>query len=94
VRVKAVRYLFLAMLLLGGQFALLVHVADLDAHAVDSGCEVCLHSVPLDAGLVAEASFLPASITHGQRPAWADAAPSVSPARGFAARGPPHAFSA
>jgi hypothetical protein len=88
------RYLLLAVLLLGGQFALLAHAIDLKSHSGEGVCEVCLHSAPLDAGLLHAVPVVAPTITIVVSPVELSCAVVTARIPAFAARGPPLFFSA
>ena len=91
---RVFRHLLLSVLLLGGQFALLVHATDLAAHTADHDCEICLHAVPLDAGvLTAPPAITPIFLAEtGCEEVYV--LPVTARINAFTARGPPRFFSA
>jgi len=58
-RSKIIAQLFFALLLLIAQGQLLIHQTDLDAHADQSACEVCIHMSYLGHAVSGEATTVP-----------------------------------
>lgn len=83
------RVLLLAATLLGGQWLLTQHLAQVEAHATGDSCEWCVAHAPL-AGALPAAAPLPVPPTADHRP---HVTVTVTPAAGFrfthAARAPP-----